>query len=331
MHLSAELRQEIFRRYEGNPILNAAQWPHTVNAVFNPGVAEFEGETLLLARIETRTGISHLSVARSADGLTNWVMDHGRDMLPDLASHAEEFGIEDARITPVGDEYMIVYTGYSTHGALVCLATTRDFRSYERRGVIMPPEDKDAALFPRQFDGRWALIHRPVSATPRHEAHIWLSWSPDLRHWGDHTILLRAREGAWWDAHKVGLCAPPLETPEGWLLLYHGVHTTAAGSIYRLGLALLDRDRPDHVLARSTRMAVRARCPVRAHRRRRPSRVLLRLAAARGRRHAPHVLRRRRHLRLRRERQPQRAPRLALTPLDVINRKGVPPWRVHSL
>ena len=252
MHLSAELRQEIFRRYEGNPILNAAQWPHTVNAVFNPGVAEFEGETLLLARIETRTGISHLSVARSADGLTNWVMDHGRDMLPDLASHAEEFGIEDARITPVGDEYMIVYTGYSTHGALVCLATTRDFRSYERRGVIMPPEDKDAALFPRQFDGRWALIHRPVSATPRHEAHIWLSWSPDLRHWGDHTILLRAREGAWWDAHKVGLCAPPLETPEGWLLLYHGVHTTAAGSIYRLGLALLDRDRPDHVLARST-------------------------------------------------------------------------------
>jgi predicted GH43/DUF377 family glycosyl hydrolase len=223
-----------------------------VNAVFNPGVAEFEGETLLLARIETRTGISHLSVARSADGLSNWVMDHDRDMLPDLASHAEEFGIEDARITPVGDEYMIVYTGYSTHGALVCLATTRDFRSYERRGVIMPPEDKDAALFPRQFDGRWALIHRPVSATPRHEAHIWLSWSPDLRHWGDHTILLRAREGAWWDAHKIGLCAPPLETPEGWLLLYHGVHTTAAGSIYRLGLALLDRDRPDHALARST-------------------------------------------------------------------------------
>jgi predicted GH43/DUF377 family glycosyl hydrolase len=250
--LSAELRQEIFRRYEGNPILNAAQWPHTVNAVFNPGVAEFEGETLLLARIETRTGISHLSVARSADGLANWEMDHDRDMLPDLASHTEEFGIEDARITPVGDEYMIVYTGYSTHGPLVCLATTRDFRSYERRGVIMPPEDKDAALFPRQFDGRWALIHRPVSATPRHEAHIWLSWSPDLRHWGDHTILLRAREGAWWDAHKIGLCAPPLETQEGWLLLYHGVHTTAAGSIYRLGLALLDRDRPDHVLARST-------------------------------------------------------------------------------
>ena len=250
--MSSDSRSELFRRYEGNPILTAADWPSTVNAVFNPGVATLQGETVLLARVEDRTGLSHLAVASSADGLTNWLVDHGRALLPDLESHAERFGIEDARITQVGDEYLIVYTGYSRDGALVALASTRDFRAYDRRGVIMPPEDKDAALFPRRFDDRWALIHRPVSASPRHAAHIWLSWSPDLRHWGDHTILLRAREGGWWDAHKVGLCAPPLATPEGWLLLYHGVHTTAAGSIYRLGLALLDTERPDRVLARST-------------------------------------------------------------------------------
>jgi predicted GH43/DUF377 family glycosyl hydrolase len=247
-----ELRGELFQRYEGNPILTAADWPRTVNAVFNPGVAQLEGETVLLARVEDRTGISCLDLARSANGLTDWVVDHDRSMVPDLALHAEEFGIEDPRITQIGDEYLIAYTGFSTHGPLVCLATTRDFRSYERRGVLMPPEDKDAALFPRQFEGRWALIHRPVSATPRHEAHIWLSWSPDLRHWGDHTVLLRAREGAWWDAHKIGLCAPPLETPQGWLLLYHGVRTTSAGSIYRLGLALLDPVHPDRVLTRSS-------------------------------------------------------------------------------
>jgi predicted GH43/DUF377 family glycosyl hydrolase len=96
------------------------------------------------------------------------------------------------------------------------------------------------------------MIHRPVSMTPRHTADIWLSWSPDLRHWGDHAILLPAREGAWWDAHKVGLGAPPLLTPEGWLLLYHGVRVTAAGSIYRLGLALLDAESPGRVLARSS-------------------------------------------------------------------------------
>ena len=247
--MSGDLREELLRRYDGNPILTARQWPQTVNAVFNPAVATLGGETVLFARVEMRTGISHLDVARSRDGLTNWTITSG--MMPDPSLDAERFGIEDARITRVGEDYMIVYTGYSTAGPLVCLAATRDFASFERRGVLMPPEDKDAALFPRSFGGRWALIHRPVSATPRHTADIWLSWSPDLRHWGDHTILLRAREGAWWDAHKIGLCAPPLETAEGWLVLYHGVHTTAAGSIYRMGLALLDVERPDQVLARS--------------------------------------------------------------------------------
>ena len=243
--------KELLDRYEGNPILTAAHWPITVNAVFNPAVTTLDDETVLLVRVEDRTGISHLCPARSADGLTDWVIDSGRSMLPELDSAAERFGIEDARITRCGDEHLIVYTGYSDGGPLVCLASTRDFRAYERRGVLMSPEDKDAALFPCQFDGRWALIHRPVSTTPTHTADIWLSWSPDLRHWGDHAVLLPARAGAWWDAHKVGLCAPPLLTSEGWLLLYHGVRLTAAGAIYRLGLALLDAENPSHVLARS--------------------------------------------------------------------------------
>jgi predicted GH43/DUF377 family glycosyl hydrolase len=243
---------ELFRRYEGNPILVAADWPYTVNAVFNPGVARLGNETILLVRVEDRTGLSHLCVARSADGLSDWTVDADRRFLPDLATDSERFGVEDPRITLCDGEYMIVYTGYSSAGPLVCLASTRDFASFERRGVLMSPEDKDAALFPRRFGGRWALIHRPVASAPRHMAHIWLSWSPDLRHWGDPTILLAAREGAWWDAHKVGLCPPPLLTEQGWLLLYHGVRVTAAGSVYRLGLALLDADHPEQVLARSS-------------------------------------------------------------------------------
>ena len=115
----------------------------------------------------------------------------------------------------------------------------------------MPPEDKDAALFPIRFNGRWAMLHRPVPSSGLAGAHIWLSWSPDLKHWGDHRILLRARRGGWWDANKIGLSPPPLRTDEGWLLLYHGVRQTASGAIYRLGLALLDLQDPTKVLARS--------------------------------------------------------------------------------
>jgi predicted GH43/DUF377 family glycosyl hydrolase len=243
---------ELFRRYEVNPILTASDWPYTVNAVFNPGVTRFDGETLLVVRVEDRTGLSHFCVARSADGIEHWKIEADRRFLPDVESESERFGIEDPRITLCGDEYMIVYTGYSNAGPLVCLASTRDFESFDRRGMLMPPEDKDAALLPQMFDGRWALIHRPVAMEPRHAAHIWLSWSPDLRHWGDHTILIPARDGAWWDAHKVGLSTPPLLTREGWLLLYHGVQITASGSLYHLGLALLDTDHPERVLARSS-------------------------------------------------------------------------------
>lgn len=242
---------ELITRYAGNPILTASSWPATVNAVFNPAAARLGDEVVLLVRVEDRTGISHLCPARSRDGLTGWTIEPGNSLWPALDDESERFGIEDPRITPFGDDQLIVYTGYSTGGPLVCLASTRDFETYERRGVLLPPEDKDAALFPRLFGGRHALIHRPVSMTPRQTADIWLSWSPDLRHWGDHHILLAAREGAWWDSHKIGLSAPPLLTDEGWLLLYHGVRTTAAGAIYRLGLALLDAEHPEHVLARS--------------------------------------------------------------------------------
>jgi predicted GH43/DUF377 family glycosyl hydrolase len=244
-------RDALLQRDSHNPVLTAADWPATINAVFNPGAAQVGDETVLLVRVEERTGLSYLCVARSRDGLGDWIVEPERVLRPETHLHSERYGIEDPRITVCDDEYLIVYTAYSTGGPVVALAATRDFFTFHRRGILMPPEDKDAALFPQRFGNRWALIHRPVSTTPNQRADIWLSWSPDLRHWGDHEVLLHAREGGWWDAHKVGLNAPPLLTNEGWLLLYHGVRVTAAGSIYRLGLALLDRERPDKVLARS--------------------------------------------------------------------------------
>ena len=111
---------------------------------------------------------------------------------------------------------------------------------------MLSPEDKDASLFPRKFDDRYALIHRPIV---RGEQHIWISFSPDLVHWGEHEILLTRRSG-WWDDAKVGLGPQPIKTEEGWLIIYHGVRETASGSLYRVGLALLDYDDPTKLIKR---------------------------------------------------------------------------------
>src|SRR5207244_10976956 len=97
------------------------------------------------------------------------------------------------------------------------------------------------------MDGSLALLHRPMTGSG---AHVWISYSPDLRNWGSHKLILPARKGAWWDANKVGLSPPLIETPRGWLMLYHGVRQTAAGCLYRLGVALLALDNPDECLLR---------------------------------------------------------------------------------
>lgn len=246
--------RELFTRYPGNPIIQVRDIPYRANSVFNAGVTLVDKATLLLMRVEDCRGISHFTVARSSDGVRNWEIDPEPVLLPDVCNHPEEeWGIEDPRVTFIEENglWAIVYTAYSRLGPLVSLATTRDFKKFDRLGVIMPPENKDAALFPVKFEGRWALLHRPVTTVAGAGAHIWISFSPDMKHWGDHRILIRAREGAWWDAGKIGLSPPPLRTEKGWLILYHGVRTTASGCLYRLGLALLDLENPLRVCARS--------------------------------------------------------------------------------
>lgn len=245
---------ELITRYPGNPIIQIKDIPYQANSVFNAGATRIGKETLLLMRVEDRRGISHLTVARSKDGVTNWEIEPGPTLLPSPDTHPEEvWGIEDPRITYIEDLnlWVVAYISYSRGGPLVSLATTNDFKAFERKGVVMPPEDKDAALFPVRFGGRWAMLHRPVPTFTGVGAHIWISFSPDMRHWGDHQIIIHARRGAWWDANRIGLSSPPILTDKGWLLLYHGVRMTASGCLYRLGLALLEADDPTKVLSRS--------------------------------------------------------------------------------
>ncbi len=249
----------LFTRYEGNPIMTPEDWPYPTNAVFNPAAAKLNSEVLLLIRVEDMRGFSHLTVARSADGFTNWEIDPTPTLEADQSSREERWGLEDPRIVWLEEQkqFAVTYVSFSEGGPVVSLAITKNFKAFARLGSLLPPEDKDACLFPRRFNGRFALIHRPVV---RGEAHMWISFSPDLKHWGDHRPLIRTRH-AYWDCHRVGLACQPIETPHGWMLFYHGVRSTTAGEIYRVGMALLDLNSPWRVLRRSAEWVLGPRAP----------------------------------------------------------------------
>jgi predicted GH43/DUF377 family glycosyl hydrolase len=177
----------LFSRSDANPILTAADVPYPANSVFNPGAARVGDETILLARVEDLRGISQLHVARSSGGITDWRFDRQPLLRSDVDRDPEEtWGCEDPRLTwlPEREEWAIAYTAYSRRGPLVSLAMSRDFTSVKRLGPVMPPEDKDAAMFPRRFDGRWAMIHRPSKlvmgrgGTPARSASAPRRWKP---------------------------------------------------------------------------------------------------------------------------------------------------------
>jgi len=243
---------ELFTRHPANPILSPDDWPYAVNAVFNPAATTLDGETILLARVEDRRGISHLTVARSPNGADGWTIAPEPLLSPAPDVVSEQWGFEDPRTVWVEelDRFAITCTSYGPAGPAVFFATTRDFTSVERHGIIRQPDDKNASLLPHRLDGRWILFHRPRMEFGGSHGEILLSRSPDLINWSAPEGVLQPRAGAWWDATRIGIGPPPLRTDHGWLLVYHGVKETVAGEIYRAGLALLDLDDPTRVLHR---------------------------------------------------------------------------------
>jgi predicted GH43/DUF377 family glycosyl hydrolase len=165
---------------------------------------------------------------------------------------SEQWGFEDARVVfaPELGRWVITCTAYGPAGPAVYMATTEDFRSVERNGIVRQPDDKNAALLPERIDGKWILFHRPKTEYGGSRGEILLSRSPDLVNWSTPEHVLQPREGAWWDSLRIGIGPPPLRTEHGWLLIYHGVKETVAGGIYRVGLALTALDEPARVLHR---------------------------------------------------------------------------------
>jgi predicted GH43/DUF377 family glycosyl hydrolase len=195
------------------------------------------------------TFTSHLRVVRCGDGRVVREIT-GFTFRPQ--GEVEEFGVEDPRITPLNGRFYFSYVAVSRHGPASALASTTDFRTFERHGVGFCPENKDVVLFPAMLGGAFAALHRPVCGTPFTRPEMWVARSPDLIHWGAHAPL--AISGGEWQSGRVGAGTPPIRVPGGWLAIYHGNrHPTRPGEVgaYYGAALLLDPDNPARVLRRS--------------------------------------------------------------------------------
>ena len=230
------------KRFNKNPILTKNSVPFKVNSIFNPGAVKYKDKYILLCRVEMPTSRSSLVIADSTNGYDFKVHDK-----PILApeNHGEfhdyvEWGIEDARITQIDSKYFLTYTGYSKFMPLVILAETENFKTITIHGPIGEPSNKDCAIFPEMINGYYWKVDRPSAENRR---DIWISRSPDLIHWGGYKTLLTPEPGTW-ESEKIGSSSNPIRTEEGWLMLYHGVKAMSSGQIYKLGVVLLDLEKP---------------------------------------------------------------------------------------
>ncbi len=243
------LKLNPFKRYEKNPIIQRHDIPYPCNTVFNAAACKYKQEYILLLRVEDRRGYSHLTLARSRDGYEFKVDDK-----PWICSSEEPefhpfevYGVEDPRITFMEEEkvFYITYTAYGIYGPRVGIGKTKDFRNFERIGIIGPPDNKDAVLFSEKIEGQYVLLDRPGGVVGAH-AGIWINYSYDLIYWKKKGVILAPEPG--WGHSKLGMCMPPIKTEKGWLCLYHGVKVTPAGRIYRIGAMLLDQHSPEKVI-----------------------------------------------------------------------------------
>lgn len=220
-------KMEILTFQKNDPDLDAS----------DPRVIAYKGKNYL-------TTLSHLRLVSSDDG-RNFREDPSYGPITGQGA-LEAFGIEDCRVTQMNDGYHLTYTKVSEIAVGVGYMFTQDWKNFQRRGMIFPPHNKDCAIFEKPIKGKNYALHRP-SSPELGGNYIWIAESPDLLHWGNHQCIAITRKGMW-DSARVGAGAAPIETPQGWLEIYHGANEK---NRYCLGALLLDKDDPTRVLARS--------------------------------------------------------------------------------
>lgn len=203
----------------------------------DPRVINYKGRDYL-------TTLSHLRVLCSDDGVRFYEPEGYPSQFGQGA--LQTFGIEDCRVSKIDRKYHLTFTAVSENGVGVGLRTTENWREFETHGMILPPHNKDCAIFEEKINGKFFALHRP-SSVDLGGNYIWIAESPDGIHWGHHKCLARTREGMW-DSARVGAGAAPIRTEKGWLEIYHGANEKHQ---YCLGALLLDLNDPSKVLARS--------------------------------------------------------------------------------
>jgi predicted GH43/DUF377 family glycosyl hydrolase len=238
----------LISRYPYNPILTREDVPYPVATVHNAAVVKHLDTYVMLFRSHTMNGRSILGKAVSHDGYT-FEVDKQPFMVPasrGVFKEYEAYGVEDPRIVWMDGEYLITYSAYSRHGVRIGLAKTINFETVERFSLITESDYRNVVIFPEKFNGLYARLDRPHSEISPWS--IWISYSPDLKYWGESKLIMRPVQYHW-DEMKIGPGAPPIKTSRGWLHIYHGVFPTMDGSVYRLGAALHDLEDPSKILA----------------------------------------------------------------------------------
>jgi len=251
---------QLVSRYRGNPILTKHDIPYPVQTVHNAAVSKFDGRYVMLFRSHLDTGRSIIGIADSEDGFV-FRSRPEPFMVPGtegIFRQYEEFGVEDPRITCIEGVHYITYSAYSRHGVRIGLARTSDFVKVERMAFITECDYRNTVLFPEKINGRYVRLDRPHSDISPWS--IWISFSPDLVHWGQSQVVIKPVQYHW-DQMKIGPGAPPVRTDKGWLNIYHGVFPTMDGSVYRLGVALHELERPEIVLGVADRWILQPEDP----------------------------------------------------------------------
>ena len=234
-------------RHPANPIITPDQMPVPCSAVFNAGATWFEGQVLLLLRVENLRREVVFHVARSKDGV-HFDIEKEPIHLP-LSKTEEKVGRGlrfDIRITEIDGVYYLLYASWlGGYGSVLTISTTKDFKTFATLPYLSEPSNRNGVLFPEKINGLYARLDRPqnVDGTGR----IWVNYSPDLVFWGqampvDLPVTM-------WAKHKAGAGCIPIKTPQGWLIVYHATAMTASTENYYLGAALLDLHDPSKVIA----------------------------------------------------------------------------------